>query len=218
VAITAVGSAYKNAIGAGKTTLAVTPTAIGNCLVVGAWVGTAITTVSGGGCTDWTRLVGPFLGTGGVYLKDIWLGTISTTGASTITFSGTAGSFAGYLGQEFAGGVGGAGTVWALDVSGTRSNTASTSIAYPTLVPGGTLRLYVGVAANGSTTNTTVTSGYTLQALATGSFPMIWHPNVSTSQSPTSGQVSSTSQTIGVCITASAAPTYKPGQFMPFFM
>lgn len=212
-AISAVGTAFTQAATSGATTLSVTPTTAGNCLIVAT--NTTLTTdsmsLSGGGCTQWVRLAGPFVGSSTAL--ELWVGIITTTGSSTITFTGSpsalSGGTNGFMAQEFAGG--GAGTVWAGETWGTITNgAASTSMTYPTLMPGGASRLYVGFAKPVGTSNTTVTSGYTLQAEASGGPTLIYNASVSTSQAPTSGQTSATSSTIAVIVVATSAGVIAP--------
>ena len=70
--------------------------------------GATVSSVSGGGVSTWTKGV-QFIGTGGVD-TEIWFGKVTTTGASTITFTWS-GSIAGhtteYGAQEFSAGAGG---------------------------------------------------------------------------------------------------------------
>jgi len=215
----------KVATAAAVSTLAVSPTAVGDCLVMATNIFSStisVASVAGGGCSSWFRLVGPYVGSAGFYNMELWLGVVATTGSSTITLTGTSalsGTTTGICAQQFAGGVGGGGTVWALDgaVAGTLSTTiASTTVKYPTLVPGGTLRCYVGFGTPGGTPSATASSGYTCQLNVAECF--VYNPNVSTSQSPTSTQTSSSSRTIGACITATAPPAPPKSSFMPFFM
>ena len=63
------------------TTMTVTPTAIGNCLILHMVAQTALGTPSGGGCT-WVKIAD----TGNnSYAGQMWLGTITTTGPQYIT-------------------------------------------------------------------------------------------------------------------------------------
>jgi hypothetical protein len=214
-AITAVGTAYKQAATSGATTLSVTPTTVGNCLIVAT--NTTLTTdsmsLSGGGCSQWVRLVGPFVGTSGTHAIELWVGTITTTGASTITFTGSpsalSGGTNGFMAQEFSGG--GAGTVWAAETWGTfAGSSASTSMSFPTLVPAAASRMYVGFVVPTGTSNTTVTSGYTTQAETTGGPALIYNTSVSTSQAPTLGQTSATYYTVAILVVANPAGIIAP--------
>lgn len=214
-AISAVGTAFTQAATSGATTLSVTPTTVGNCLIVAT--NTTLTTdsmsLSGGGCAQWVRLVGPFVGTSGTVAMELWVGTITTTGSSTITFTGSpsalSGGTNGFMAQEFAGG--GAGTVWAAETWGTVTNLSSASMSYPSLTPGAASRLYVGFAKPNGTSNTTVTAGYTLQAEATGTETLVYNTSVSATAAPTSGQTAAaTSWSIGILVVANSSGAIAP--------
>lgn len=214
-AISAVGTAFTQAATSGATTLSVTPTTVGNCLIVAT--NTTLTTdslsLSGGGCTQWVRLVGPFVGGSGTVAMELWVGTITATGASTITFTGSpsalSGGTNGFMAQEFAGG--GAGTVWAAETWGTVTNLSSASMSYPSLIPGGASRLYVGFAKPNGTSNTTVTAGYTLQAEAAGTETLVYNASVSATAAPTSGQTAAaTSWSIGILVVANSSGAIAP--------
>lgn len=209
-AITPVGTA-SHAVGSGLTTLSVTPSAVGDCLVFATIVGSglvSVASVAGGGVTTWTRLTGPYVDTPESLTFDLWLGTVTASGAATITVTGS-GSLAGkniwLLSQQFTGG--GAGTVWAVDgaQAGGLTNASSAAVTYPPLTPGGASRCYVGrafVANSGSLTGQT--AGYTLQNDASTN-PFIYNTSVSTAQAPASVQSpAGISGGVGALITASS--------------
>lgn len=206
-AISAVGTQVNSGVVGLPTTFNVNPTAVGNM------IGLAIlftgsndaSAVSGGNCT-WTKVAASAsnatLGT----VTDLWLGVATATGSAAITTT-TSASSAIFVYQEFAGG--GTGTPWAVDGSqagSTNSTSATTSAAYPTLVPGGASRLYWGFSYGGSASG--VTSGYTLETISSV-FSVIYNVSVSTSQSPVVTQGSSAYQTCGALIVAGSttAPT-----------
>lgn len=230
MAISAVGTFATNFSSTGGTTLPVSPTTVGDLMVVWANIettggGPTWTGVSGGGVSTWTQITTGVSLTGVTgFSASLWFGTITTTGSSTLTFTGSTapgGSTVTIFGaQQFTAGLG-TNTLWAIDgtQSAVKNNTTnSTTVTFPTLTPGGSGRLYVGnMMAYG--TLTTITSGYTLK-IFTASFPNnggIWNASVSTVQTPTSHQsISDPSNTIGGLIVATQGP--NPGQFLPFFM
>lgn len=214
--ITAVGTA-DTAVGSALTTLSVTPSAVGDCLVFSTIVGSGlvnVASVAGGGVTTWVRLTGPFVDNPETVTFDLWLGTVTATGSATITVTGS-GSLTGktvwLLSQQFTGG--GAGTVWAVDGTqvGGLTNASSTAVTYPTLTPGGASRCYVGrafVANSGSLTGQT--AGYTLQNDASTN-PFIYNTSVSTAQTPASVQSpAGISGGVGALITASSPGGVSP--------
>lgn len=212
--ISAVGTLKSTGFVSVVATLSVSPTTIGNAMVFSTWVsntGTTptVATVTGGGCTNW-RVILPstqFTSPPATQRGDVWIGTVTTPGASTITITSSTGSFPGnnalYC-QEFTAGTG-PNTIWSLDAgqTGVRTNgSASTTITFPTLTPGGPNRCYIGPGYAGGTGSTTGgTAGYTVQLDANNN-PFIYNTNVSTAQSPTSVQTSSTSDAMGVLIFA----------------
>lgn len=207
----------------GLTSLAVVPNAIGDSLVFMSIIGTAatlpsISVLSGGGCPAsnsglpgaWTALTTPTTITNGAVLHkyEMWIGTVTSTGSSTltITWASTIGTKATFLRcKQFSSG-GGAGTVWAAEGVGVaKNNTASsTTVAGPTLTPGGTLRAYIAHGFVGQTGTTTgQTAGYTV-LLDANNNPVLYNPNVPNSaQSPSCLQTpASTSDMFGVLFTA----------------
>src|ERR1035437_8463999 len=103
MAITAVGSTA-SASGTGLKTLAVSPTTIGDVLVLAVGSSSAtvqISAVSGGGVTTWTRLIfaNPTQPTQSD--SELWFGPITATGARTITITTTAGSTIGLFARQF---------------------------------------------------------------------------------------------------------------------
>ena len=215
--ISAVGTAFIGE-GSGATTLSVTPTTLGNCLVFSTVISSSslsTVSVSGGGVTTWTKLGSSFVDSSDSRTFDFWIGAVTTTGAVTITITGS-GALTGvtvrFVAQEFSGG--GAGTLWTLDNSQTGGliNSASTTVTFPTLTPSGANSCYVGRSwtfNDGLLTGQT--SGYTVQ-LDTGTGPFIYNANVSTVQSPVATQNSPAqpSSTFGALIVASSPPASPP--------
>lgn len=138
MAITPVGSL---AVSNGVSTLAVSPTNIGNILVLmGPGVNSAnFQTASGGGVTTWTQI---WLETNGaISVSGLW-GIVTAVGASTITVGTIGGSAADFAlaCQEFTGG--GPGT-WSSDGAGGGAIGTAASGNYPSLVPATANELYV---------------------------------------------------------------------------
>jgi hypothetical protein len=209
--IGATGAAWTSG-GTGTTTLPVSPSAVGDVLILGSNLTStslSIASVSGGGVSSWTRIAGNFVGT--TNTLSIWMGRVTTAGAATITVTGS-GSLAStthrMIAQQFTS-AGGAATTWAVAVAGTgRNNTSSTTVTFPTINPGGTNRAYIGYSQTANTGLTTgATADYTV-LLDNGNNPFIYNGTVSGSQSPTALQNSAgVSSTLGVTITATAVPS-----------
>jgi hypothetical protein len=230
-AISAVGT-IATADATGLTTLSVAPTAVGNCLALGAVTHStslSVASVTGGGVTTWVRILSAFVATVAGDTLDLWLGPVAVAGASTITITGS-GSLSSarvaLTAQELAGG--GSGTVWALDgaQSGGLGNTSSTNVTFPTLTPGDVNSCYIGYSALANTgLSSGQTSGYVLQ-LDGHNNPFIYNVSISGVQSPVAVQNSAgTSGTSGALIVASSpgggvAPPY-PGllvsRLRPYF-
>lgn len=228
--ISAVGTLASGGFSSGKSTQAVTPVTKGGLLVLGVWNTTSsgnptVSAVSGGGVTTWTqvRASTQFTTPPATQRGAMWMGQITTTGSATVTITSSTGSFPGTNGlylQEFSCAGVSTATTWAIDGSqtGTKANTtSSTSITFPTLTPGGSLRAYIGAGYAGSTGSTSGgTSGYTVQIDSVNHNPFIYNTNVSTAQSPVSIQSpTSTSETMSILVTATVSNT---AEFLPFFM
>jgi hypothetical protein len=224
--ISGVGTLASGGFSSGKATQAVTPVTKGNLLVLGVWNTTSsgnpnVSAVAGGGVTTWTQVLSSvqFTTPPATQRGAIWMGQITTTGAATVTITSSTGSWPGSNGlylQEFTCVGVSPQTVWAVDGSqfGNRTNTTNTAITFPTLTPSGPLRAYIGPGYAGGTGQTTGgTSGYTVQIDSVNHNPFIYNANISTAQSPTSVQTSSTSDAMGILVTA----TNTVGSFMSFF-
>lgn len=197
--------------GTGTTTLPVSPTTVGDVLILGSILTStslSISSVAGGGVTTWTRIAGNFVGS--TNTLSIWMGVVTTAGASTVTVT-PSGSIAAVthrlIAQQFTS-AGGTGTTWAVAVAGTgQNNSSSTTVTYPTINPGGANRAYIGLAQTATVGLTTgATAGYSV-LLDNGSNPFIYNNTVTGSQSPTSLQTSAgVSSTLGVTVSATMTP------------
>jgi hypothetical protein len=185
----------------------VAPQDVGDLLTLAVKVSsTSITAaaISGGGVSTWTRAEGPYTGYGGHDLE-IWTGTVSTTGSSTITvsYSGAVTSLTiGLAAQEFTASSG-SGTVWALDTGGAISNASSTTATFPKLTPGGTGELYVGYDAVAETGSAGTTAGFSY-ATTSDADVAAFDTNVSSAVQPTATQSpAGLSGGVAVLVTAS---------------
>jgi hypothetical protein len=185
--LTAAGTLASNAAAA-LTTLAHTNNTAGNVLVLGTKISSLTITVSsvtGGGATGWAKVAGPQ--NDGSRAQELWAGTVSATGAQTITVtwsSSNAGINTDLDCQEFASSLG-AGAVWTRDTEGWVLGATSTTITYPTLAPAITSpELYVGqVRIPSGTGYAGLTAGFTGQTDSNGN-PFIYGLSVTGSVSP----------------------------------
>lgn len=198
--------------GTGTLNLAVAPTSTGDVLVLATNLTSTSLTVSsvaGGGVTTWARVASSFVGSGSTI--DMWMGIVTTAGSSTITITGSASLSATtvrLIAQQFTS-TASTSAQWALAVTGTGiTNPSTTAVTYPTITPSGTNQVYVGYAETANAALTSgATSGYTV-LLDNGSNSLIYGPNVSSVQSPTSVQTSAgVSSSIGILITAGEPAT-----------
>ena len=211
-AATPVGTlAFKAA--AGTTTLAVSPQHVGDLLALVVKVDSSTvtaTSVSGGGVSTWTRAEGPYTGYAGHDLE-IWMGPVSTTGASTITvgYSGTVTSvYTGLASQEFS--AAGSTPVWTVDTGGGISNASSTTTTFPKLTPSGSGELYFGYAAVVNTASAGSTSGFTYATTSDGDVST-YDTSVSAAVQPTAKQSpAGLSGAVAVLITASSTTSSTP--------
>jgi RHS repeat-associated protein len=140
---------------------------------------------------------------------ELWLGTIATTGSSTITVSYTGSVSSDNVeldAQEYTNGTGPT-TVWSPDVVGSSNNTtSSTTITFPTLTPSSSQELYVGFAREDNTGEAGSTPGFTYDITSPNANVYIYDPNVSSAVSPTAAQSpAGTSLAVGALITASGS-------------
>jgi hypothetical protein len=133
-----------------STTLSVTPVNVGDELVYDGSLSKAsdtITGISGGGVTTWTR-VNALAGNGTANRVEEWMGTVTTTGSSsiTVTYNSFPSAYEDAVTEFTAVGVG-AFTTWGIDSSSTQLNaSASTTISYPSITSEGNAEVYIGYA------------------------------------------------------------------------
>lgn len=148
--------------GTSVTTVADSPTNKGDLLVLfsHATNNVAITGVSGGGVTNWTKVTSN-TNTTGQGNNEMWRGVVTSTGSATITvtYSSAAGGNE-IVAQEFT--MGSSSGTWAIDTSGTTINSGSqTTINYPSLTPANSSELYAGYAWSQYTMSSGTTAGFT---------------------------------------------------------
>ncbi|MGD0381748.1 MAG: IPT/TIG domain-containing protein, partial [Acidimicrobiales bacterium] len=212
VSITAAGT-MASAASTGVTTLAVTPQHVGDLMLLAVKVAStsvSASSVSGGGVGTWTRAEGPYTGYAGHDIE-IWKGTVSTTGASTITvtFSGSVTSIAtGLVSQEFSGA--GSGTAWSVDTGAGISNASSATVTFPKLTPSASGELYFAYDAVANTAAAGTTSGFTYGLTPDGNVAT-YDTDVSAATQPVTTQSpAGVSGGLGVLITATGSSTALP--------
>jgi hypothetical protein len=204
--ITAVGT-LDDAHGTGVTTLAVSPTQVGDVLVLAIKVSSPTITassVSGGGASTWTRLT-QHTDTSNDVDVELWMGPVTTTGASTITvtFSSSVTSIGTELvAQEFSSGLG-TSTTWALDKAGSQTDASSTTVGFPSLAPAKTPELYVGYAWVLQEGEAGTTPGVTYDILPTSADIYLYDPSVSATLAPAGAQTpAGTASVVGALLSA----------------
>lgn len=207
--ITVNATALWKAGGTGLKTLLVAPSAVGALMVLATSAGsnTANTAVSGGGCNAsgsglpgaWQLIAGPISSTT-PWKTELWMGVVTTAGSSTITITNTSSGTNRLNCKEF-NTAAAANALWSQDgAGGTKTNTTSTTVTFPTLTPSGPNRLYVAFALNGTGQTTGATAGYTVE-LDPGTNPYIRNPAVAQSaQTPTTVTSSSPSVAVAALI------------------
>src|SRR5437763_3209798 len=135
-----------NAAGPGLTTLGVTASTAGDAWIAVVKISsstTGVSSVAGGGAQRWSRLKAY---QDGGHDTELWLGTITSPGSSTMKVTYTAdlrGADTDLVAQEFTTGLGAA-TSWMADVASGQTNTTSTIVSFPSLTPTHTSELYIG--------------------------------------------------------------------------
>ena len=198
-------------------TISVSPAAVGNVLALaveekfpgGGATAFSVATVSGGGVTTWHKaLGGPTFDD--IHGQELWWGTVTTAGASTITVTytsvpGTAGSAASLDVQEFHSSIG-IGTTWNVDPPGGVVDTgvATTTPNYPTLTPAASHEAYFGYLSVIASVPDGTTPGFVYQTDARGN-QCAYAVDVSAAITPTAGTTvgSQTFFSIGMLLTAS---------------
>ena len=194
---------YTNGGTASGTTLAVDPQNDGDVLVVcvdSHYFAAGLTSLSGGGVTTWTK--GEQFLSANSRDMEVWFGTVTATGPSTITFNwpvDITGDWTEYTAQEFSA----PGAVWSLDNGNKSDNTSSsTTVTYPVLTPSGTAELYYGYAGMPNPPTPGSTSGFIWKTTQGGNL-ICYDTDVSGAVSPTATQGSpGVSEAAAVLLTA----------------
>ena len=217
VTISAVGAlqSHTNQPSAASEQISVSPAAAGNVLALAVeekfptTPAFSVATVSGGGVTTWHKALGGPT-SDAIHGQELWWGTVTTPGASTITVTFTAASTAGTSEsatsldvQEFHSSIG-AGTVWAVDANGVVDTGASTTTPnYPTLTPTGSHRAYFGYLSVIGSVSAGTTPGVVYQPDLRGN-QCAYDVDVSAAITPTASSVASqTFFSIGMLLKAS---------------
>ncbi len=182
------------------TTVSVSPKAIGDLMtLVVSVVGGPVSSVSGGGVTNWYKDIAK-VGNQEGNDNEIWRGVVSATGASTITVAFT-GSHSDdeLMAQEYSAG---AGATWSAGANGSTSSTTST-VTFPSLTPSGPGQLYVGFAQVDGTGEAGSTPGFSYTITSAEGSVLCWDTNVSSATSPTAAQTGSGSDSVGALLAAS---------------
>ena len=165
--------------------------------------------VSGGGVGTWTR-ASDYTGYSGHDLE-IWTGTVTTTGASTVTVTFSASVTAVYTGlasQEFSASSG-ARRSGRLDTTTGISNASSTTITFPKLTPRATGELYFGYAAVANTASAGTTAGFVYTTTSDGDMAT-YDTAVSAATQPTAPQSpAGLSGAVAVLLAASSAIAFS---------
>ena len=169
----------------------------------------SVATVTGGGVTTWHKAIGGPT-TDAQHGQELWWGTVTAPGASTIAVGFTAASTAGTSEsatsldvQEFHSSMGG-GTVWAVDATGVLDTGVSTTTPrYPSLTPTGSHEAYFGYLAIPGWVSAGSTPGVVYQPDVRGN-QCAYDVDVSASITPTTSSVASqTFFSIGMLLKAS---------------
>jgi RHS repeat-associated protein len=203
--VSAVGSVAQS-VGNGDSTLSDDPQHVGDALVLGISVGAndPVSSVSGGGAT-WKYLARETGSDPGNI--ELWLGTVTSTGSSTITVAYTTGigsTFVDIAAQEFTNGTG-ASTTWSEDTSGVLNNNWSSTVSLPTLTASASGELYVGLAFTEYTVTAGSTSGFTYDSLSSGLYT--FNPNISGTVTPSATMTIGNYGSLGVTLAATSSST-----------
>ncbi|MDQ1663501.1 MAG: hypothetical protein QOJ68_3481, partial [Blastococcus sp.] len=172
-------------------------------------------TISGGGVNTWNR-ASAYLTVDGFHGQELWWGTVTSPGTSTLTVSYTGGATAGTSEsassidvQEFASSAG-TSTVWSVDKTGkVDDGTTATTLDYPTLTPSAPPEAYFGYLAVPGSVSPGNTSGVVYQSDARFN-QVIYDVSVSGTITPTATSSAQTYSSIGMLLTASTAADTTP--------
>jgi len=196
------------------TTVSDSALTVGDLIVVTVQVpstSATVTSITGGNASNWNR-VAYKAGNGTVHRVEMWMGTVTTTGSSTITVnsSDSLGNNDEITETEYTASGVNAGTSWGADTEGTNLSSGSTTVSYPSLEPQSEGELYEGYAQvqNPSATAGS-TAGFNYQATGQGNME-VYDPDVNPISifSPTAYQSSSgQANTVAAIFTAYISST-----------
>ena len=203
---------FWSANGSAITTLADSPTNVGDELVLSTSMATSssVSSISGGGVSSWT-LVNTSAGNGTVNRVEMWMGTVTTAGSSTITvnYSSAPGTNEIATYEFTAVGVNSS-TTWGVDSTGNNLFSGSnTTVTYPTLTSESSGEVYVGYVDPQNTVSAGSTSGFTYTTTG-ASNQLIYNPSTAfaTSYTPTSTQsVAGESNAVAAILTSFVTST-----------
>jgi hypothetical protein len=196
-------------------TLNISPSAVGDEIVLTTQIptgGVTVTGVSGGGVGSWTKAVANN-GNGTVNRVEMWIGTVSSTGSSTITVTySSAPGVNEITATEFTAAGVNASTSWGIVNASSQLNSSSSStVTFPNLLAVNGFELYVGYgqvqnppATAGSTTGFNYIQTSTQHNMLTYNTST----NANTPYQPTANQNSAgQSNTVGAILTAFVSST-----------
>lgn len=198
-----------------QNTISISPSTVGNEIVLTTQIptgGVTVTGISGGGVSSWTKATANN-GNGTVNRVEMWIGTVSSTGSSTITVTYSSAPGANEItATEFTAAGVNASTSWGVVNAGSQLNTSSSStVTFPNLLAVNGFELYVGY---GQAQNPPATAGSTtgFNYIQTSTQHNILTYNTSTtantSYQPTANQNSAgQSNTVGAILTAFVSST-----------
>ncbi|MDA8300393.1 MAG: glycosyl hydrolase, partial [Actinomycetota bacterium] len=183
----------------------VSPTA-GNLVVVySTAVESSLSSISGGGVTNWHSAISQFQPTAAG--ASIWWGQVATTGPSTVSLAYGAGPGAGTAWvQEY---TAGAGTTWSLDTTGENgsSSGAPSTISFASLTPSSSsAATAMAAAATAATTTTTAATAATTAATTTTTAATTTAPTTTTAATTTSTTASAAAPTSSASSPATTTP------------
>jgi hypothetical protein len=194
--------------------LTISPSAVGDEIILTTQIptsGVTVSSISGGGVSSWTKAV-VSNGNGTVNRVEMWIGTVTATGSSTITvtYSGSPGSEEITATEFTAAGVN-ASTTWGLDSTGSQINSASTVVTFPNLNSISSDELYFGygqVQNPPATAGTTSGFNYIITSIQHNVITYDDSTNANTAYQPTANQNSSgESNVVGAVLTAFVTST-----------
>ncbi len=195
-------------------TLNISPMAVGDEIILTTQIptsGVTVTGVSGGGVSSWTKAV-VNNGNGTVNRVEMWVGTVTVTGSSTITvtYSASPGSEEITATEFTAAGVN-ASTTWGVDSTGAQINSSSTVVTFPQLTSISSDELYYGYSqVQNPPASAGATTGFNYIVTSTQHNIITYDSstNANTSYQPTANQSSAgESNAVGAILTAFVTST-----------